>query len=296
MQADSNQTLVTGASSQIGEFLLSRLVEEGHEVWALSRQRVTAGSPDIHWVRGNLADPEFRIREIENARILIHLAPLNLLPAALPGLAMLGIDRLVAFGTTSRFTKSRSSSLEERQLAWEFARAEEGVTRICQTCGIKWTLLRPTMIYGAGTDGTVAFIASVIRRLRCFPLADAARGRRQPVHAEDLAIACLQALASEGACNRSYNLAGGEILEYREMVERIFHVMGRPVCMPQVPAALFRRMLAVVRLVPRFRDLNPGMVERMEQDLVFDSDPARRDFGWSPRTFQPDQRAVGEPC
>ena len=33
--------------------------------------------------------------------------------------------------------------------------------------------------------------------------------------------------------------------------------------------------------------LGPGAVARMRDDLVFDADPAARDFGYAPRGFRP---------
>ena len=37
-----------------------------------------------------------------------------------------------------------------------------------------------------------------------------------------------------------------------------------------------------------------GAVARMREDLVFDVAPARRDFGFAPRAFMVDARALGE--
>jgi hypothetical protein len=44
---------------------------------------------------------------LPNMDIAIHAAPLWLLPPLLPSLRRLGVTRLIAFGSTSRHTKSR---------------------------------------------------------------------------------------------------------------------------------------------------------------------------------------------
>jgi hypothetical protein len=41
------------------------------------------------------------------------------------------------------------------------------------------------------------------------------------------------------------------------------------------------------------RALTDDAVSRMRDDLVFDASPAERDFGYAPRSFIMDARAVG---
>ena len=82
--------------------------------------------------------------------------------------------------------------------------------------------MRPTLIYGLGKVKNVREIAALIKRFGFFPIVGAGNGKRQPVHAEDLARACVSALLTETAANRAYNISGGEVLTYREMVNRIF--------------------------------------------------------------------------
>jgi hypothetical protein len=42
-----------------------------------------------------------------------------------------------------------------------------------------------------------------------------------------------------------------------------------------------------MRLLGRADGLGDAVVARMRDDLVFDATPARRDFGYAPRPFQP---------
>ena len=64
--------------------------------------------------------------------------------------------------------------------------------------GIACTVFRPTLIYGAGTDRSLAPIARFARRWRVLPVPLGANGLRQPVHARDLAAACVAVLANAG--------------------------------------------------------------------------------------------------
>jgi len=103
------------------------------------------------------------------------------------------------------------------------------------------------------------------------------------VHAQDVAAACVAALDADHLADRAYNLAGGETLTYREMVTRVFAGLGREPILPSLPAWMFRLALICLRVFPRYRRWSMAMVDRMNQDLVFDHSDAVRDFGYTPR-------------
>ena len=145
------------------------------------------------------------------------------------------------------------------------------------------TILRPTLIYDGIHDGTVARIARFIRRFGFYPVAGAATGLRQPLHADDVAAACLAAIAGDGLL-ASYEISGGETLPYRDMVRRIFAWLGRPPRLVPIPLSLVQAALPVARLLPGLASL-ATMAARMNEDLVFDHGAASRDFGFQPRSF-----------
>jgi nucleoside-diphosphate-sugar epimerase len=283
MEVQIVRVFLTGATSQVGRFLLPQLLDAGHEVLATSRQSM----PDrerLSWVMGDLSDNRF---SCPLAQALVHIAPLHLLPKLLPDFLVAGGKRVICFGTTSRYSKSASSDPQEQALVRAQVAAEARVAELCEAAGADWTLFRPTLIYGAGTDRNVTLIAHLIRRFGVFPLFGKASGLRQPVHADDLAVACMAALSEPRSFNRAYDLTGDETLSYRQMVERIFASEGRRPRFVNMPLGLFAAVIWCVSRIPRFKDLNSEMVRRMNEDLVYDSSSAVRDFGFSPRGFEP---------
>ena len=282
------RVMVSGATSQVGRFLLPKLVAAGAEVYALSRRdgQDSAKESAVHWLRADLGQPVMA-ETLPRADALIHVASIRLLPALLPGVAAKGVRRVIAFSSTSRFGKARSTEPHEIEFVARLVQAEEAVERICNEHGIDWTIIRPTLIYGAGMDSNVTTIARLIRRFGVFPLLGEAKGGRQPVHADDLAEACVLALDASATFGKAYNLSGGEILTYRQMVERIFAALGKRPRFVRVPFVAFRLAMALFSLVPKYRDYNVQMARRMNDDLVFDHADAARDFGYAPRSFQP---------
>lgn len=274
--------LVFGGSGQIGVPVIERLLANGWRVTAVSRApRTDQGA--LKWLRGDLQQVEGQPQGVD---AIFSLGPLdhfshwyaNAAPTA---------ARVIAFGSTSLETKQESEDLPEREVA---ARLGDAETRIFETARQRQagaTILRPTLVYGAGRDKTLTRIATLARRTGFFVLPGSAEGLRQPVHVQDLADAALAVVEAVHAHGRSYALPGGETLAYAEMVRRTLASLQPPAKLIQVPTPLFKAVLAGAQALGKMQSLGGAAVARMQQDLVFDIEPAHRDFGYSPRPFQP---------
>jgi len=283
--------LVTGATSQIGHYLLPRLRSAGYDIVALSRE-VPAYEKcrNIRWITGHIESADAIC--FPSINVLIHLAPLSLLPALLPILIKCGCRRVICFGTTSRYSKANSLVTKEKAFAAAQIESEQLIAEICSNNSVHWTLFRPTLIYGCAMDRNVTVIARLIRRLNFFPLFGAGLGLRQPVHADDLASACVTVIESPTTFGKAYDLTGGETITYREMVARIFDALNAPRRFVTIPMIAFQIALWTVSRIPEFRDFNSEMARRMNEDLVFDSSDGQSDFGYTPRKFDPSPPAV----
>jgi nucleoside-diphosphate-sugar epimerase len=215
----------------------------------------------------------------------ICAAPIWVLPDYFPLIEASGARCVVALSSTSRFTKAGSGDTAENAVAAKLIENEARVQEWAEARGIKWVILRPTLIYGLGRDKNISEIARFIRRFGFFPLLGQAQGLRQPIHAEDVAKACVAALQAPAAANRAYNISGGETLAYREMVARVFGAVCRPVRLVTVPLWIFRLAVAMLCRLPRYRQWSAAMAERMNRDLVFDHTDAARDLSFKPRGF-----------
>lgn len=290
----SESVLVTGASSQIGDFLLPRLRTRGSVVLALSRQP-RAAADGLDWLQADL-DADGPIRPGRKLDVLFHLAPIWLLPGLLERLDPAARPaRIVAFSSTSRWSKAASESPAERGLADGLANAEAALAAWCAGHGVGWTVLRPTLVYGAGRDRNVCTLARWVRKWGVFPFVGSGEGRRQPVHADDLAAACVQVIDCAAAGGRAYDLSGGETLSYREMVGRIFDALALRRRFVRLPAAPVLLLLRLLSSLPLLRGVSPAAVRRMDSDLCFDHGEAARDFGYRPRAFHPTPQELGVP-
>jgi len=285
---DEKRVGLLGATSLVGECLLPLLVLNGWRVTAFSRRLVNPGEAGIEWrqleERPINSVSSGDVKEIIDSWICV--APIWVLPEHFHLLEAYGTRRVVALSSTSRFTKGSSSDPEEQDIARRLAECECALRIWAEARGVEWVILRPTLIYGRGRDKNITEIVNFISRFGFFPLFGRAAGLRQPVHAEDVAQACLAALEETGKANHAYNLSGGETLPYKEMVGRVFTAME---CSPRlliVPLWVFRLALLMMHLVPCYRHWTAAMAERMNQNLVFDHSDATRDLKFIPRPFR----------
>lgn len=279
-EAGQAPLLVIGATGQIGEFLLARTAHR--RVIALARKPEVL--PDRPHLRALAFDAGRDVPdEAADARAAVSTLPVWQLPPLFDRFAAHGVRRLVCFSTSSVLGKASTSTARERAVVARVADAEAALRAAAAANGVALTILRPTLIYGTGRDRTVASAARFIRRFGFYPVYGAARGARQPVHADDLAAAALQALEAPQSHGRTYALGGGETLPYRDVIARIFTVLERSPRLIDVPG--LPHILAIAGALVPGSELSSDVARRMNLDLAFDDGAAAAAFGYAPRAF-----------
>lgn len=265
---------VIGGSGAVGRFLLPRLIAAGYSVTALSRQE-RRDIPGIAWVRGGL-DASFAAPAAE---ALVCVGPLDHCVAWLESSSSPVPRRVVALSSMSADSKRGSLDAAERALAARLVDAEQRLMRYAVREGIAATVLRPTLIYGAGIDRSLTPIARAALRSRLFPLVPGASGLRQPVHADDVAAACVAAL-SGAAAGQVLPLGGGERLSFARMLGRMRAGLGCRTL--PVPISIY-----LLRVASRLTGRGGAMLQRLTQDLVADNRRVVELLGVAPREFHP---------
>lgn len=272
--------LVAGASSQIGFFLLPELARRGVRVLALSRVAQPEAT-GVTWLQGALPQPP---TEADEAGSICSFAPLDALAAWIEVGGAPGLTRVIATSSMSAESKQASPMAAERAVSRRLREGEAALARACGERGIAWTVLRPTLIYGAARDRSLTPLARRAARFRIFAL-PAGSGLRQPVHAADVATAVVRALDG-GATGRVIPIGGGERLPAAGMFERVRASLPVRNCPLRIPAPLVH---LGGRLLPPLR----GPLTRLEHDLVADNTELEQLLGVHPRGFAPGRDCWG---
>lgn len=281
MRDESFDIFLPGATGIVGRHVLRRLATSTPPVRVLALSR---GDPPpellvvdhVAWRRGDLD----RDAVSDAFATVVSAGPLDGLVRWLERQSPPGVARVVALSSTSVHVKRGSPDAAERNVAARLADAEQRLAAWCTAHGARWTVLRPTLMYGPG-DRSLSRVAALARRFGVLPLPRTARGLRQPVHADDVAGALLSCLHARASFDRAYDLPGGETLAYDAMVARVLAALPSRPRLLRVPAPLF------ALAAPFVRGATPAVRARMRDDLVFDAGDATRDFGYAPRAFSP---------
>jgi nucleoside-diphosphate-sugar epimerase len=281
--------VVTGGSGFLGGFVLREAVRRGHEVAALARSDAAARAVralGARPVRGDLAaaGPAAAAALAEAfaaGDILVNLASLGFGHA--PGIVAAAEQARVrgaVFVSTTAVTTALPAASRLVRLA-----AEERIAR----SGLDWTILRPTMIYGAPGDRNLARLLPVLRRALVLPVPGGGR-LQQPVHVADVAHAVLAA-AEEPGRQAVYDIAGPTPLTFDELLRTAGRAVGSrtrfiPVPLPPVLAAA-----RGYELVSRHPRIKAEQVRRLAEDKAFTIRAAARDLGFAPRPFADGVRA-----
>jgi len=272
--------LVTGASGQTGLCVVGKALARGARVIAVTNQTLIAFShPNLTWVSCDLREMPLE----QKADILIHTAPLMLLPEQLEGILKGGVQRVVAFGCTLMFATVEMGNPFEQGLIQKLKSAEERISKMTAEKNAALTILRPTMTYGVGLDGNITRLADIARRFGILTVYGEGKGLRHPVQATDLADAALNICSNTSTYGKSYNLGGSQGMTYHTMLTQIFEYLGKPPRIVRPP--MFPYALDWLGWIYQVEHVNAEMALRMNHDMVFDMKDAIADFGYHPKGY-----------
>jgi uncharacterized protein YbjT (DUF2867 family)/2-polyprenyl-3-methyl-5-hydroxy-6-metoxy-1,4-benzoquinol methylase len=273
---------VTGGSGFLGGHVIPLLVERGYDVSALARtaaaaERVAAlGATPITGDLDDGASIEAAFLK-SDAEALVNLASLGFgqAPAIVHAATTTGVRRGVFISSTAIFTSLDVPSK---------ARRTAGENTVTAT-DLDWTVIRPTMIYGAPGDRNLSRLLAILPKVPVLPVPGGGRRLQQPVHVDDLATAIVNALERPSTIRRSYNVAGPDAITFRQLLEQAGDAVGRrPRLLPLPLRPTIAAMRAYERVASRPK-LKAEQLERLSEDKAFDIDDARRDLGFEPRSF-----------
>ena len=274
--------LVTGGSGFLGGYVLEEASRRGHEVVALARSETAAAAVakrGAQALAGDLDDPGRLPDVFSSAKCtsLLNIASLGFghAPAIVAAARAAGIDRAVFVSTTAVTTRLAARSKRVRLDAEQQIRES----------GLKWTIVRPTMIYGAPGDRNLSRLLAVLARVPVLPVPGSGRHLQQPVHVADVAGAVLSAVAEPATAGAIYDLAGPEPLPFAELLRISASAVGsrtRFVPVPLAPLVAAARCYEQLSAHPRIR---AEQIQRLAEDKAFAIGDAARDLGYAPRPF-----------
>jgi uncharacterized protein YbjT (DUF2867 family) len=275
------RALVTGGSGFLGEYVLRAAVSRGYQVTALARSDAAAArvaALGAEPARGDLGQRASLTAAFGRDRfdVLLNLASLGFghAPAIVAATEAAGIHRAV-FVSTTAVTTTLPAPTRQVRLA-----AEDEI----RSAALDWTILRPTMIYGARGDRNLSRLLALLHGIPVMPV-PGGRRLQQPVHVADVAAAVLAAAERPAATGVTYDVAGPDPLTFDTLLRTAAQAVASRARFIPVPLAPVIAAARGYQLVSRHPRISVEQVRRLAEDKAFPIYAAARDLGYAPRSF-----------
>ena len=271
---------VIGATGFTGSRVAPLLLNNGYQVRCLYRassDRSQLVDLNLEWAQGDLSDTASLSSAMQGADALVNIASLGFghADSIIRAVKDAGIKRAIFISTTAIFTQLNAKSKKVR-VAAELA---------IETSGLKYTILRPTMIYGSPRDRNMWRLIRFLQISPIIPVFGDGKSLQQPIFVDDVAQAVMSCVSNDKTISKSYNIAGKHPLTYNEVIDTIAKAMNKRVWKLHIPS---KPVVAMLSLFERLRipfPIKAEQVMRLNENKDFTYADAQRDFEFSPLAF-----------
>jgi NADH dehydrogenase len=271
--------LVTGAAGLVGIHTCRELTKKGWQVRALVRNPARAamalGQLPVEFRVGDARDATTLRNSLTGCGAVVHLAAIAIEKKgeSYRESNTAATERLISAARAESVARIifMSQNGADSKSPYPFLRSKGVAQDSIKTSGLRWTILRPSVIFGP-EDQFVNVLGRLIRLTpKIFPLPNGGAARFQPIAADDVARAVRLSLEKKETVGQMYELGGAVPLTLREMTERILTAMGTTRILVSVPVKVLRPIVALAqRVLP-----NPPVTSGLLDLLALDNTVAR---------------------
>ena len=237
--------LLTGANGYIGTRLLPRLIEDGHEVYALVRSRYRIETPkkfqsQLHVIEADLLNPSSLLKipaDIDAAYYLVHSMSYSQKFSELEATSAKNfVDRLE--NTQAKQIIYLSGLSNEAHLSRHLT-SRKKVGEILKMGKVPVTILMAGIIIGSGS-ASFEIIRDLVEKLPVMIAPKWLNHSTQPIAVRDV-LAYLTLILGNPACfNQSFEIGGPDVMSYKQLLLKFAQIRG-----------LKRKIFTVPVLTPR---------------------------------------------
>lgn len=237
--------LLTGANGYIGTRLLPRLMEEGHEVYALVRSRFRIEIPEqfqsrLHLIEADLLNSSSLLKipeDIDAAYYLVHSMSYS------QKFSELEAASAKNFVSRLENTKAKQiiylSGLSNESHLSRHLTSRKRVGEILQTGKVPVTILMAGIIIGSGS-ASFEIIRDLVEKLPIMITPEWLNHLTQPIAVLDVLAYLTLVLGNPSCLNQSFEIGGPDVMSYKELLLKFAKIRG-----------LKRKIFTVPVLTPR---------------------------------------------
>lgn len=287
--------LVTGAAGYVGNNTVRRLVELGKPVRAMvrnpdkARQRLGSLGSKVEIVSGDVGDRAGLKALMQGATAVIHTVAIpmergratyeevntqgtiNVVDAARDA----GVPRFINLSQNGARPDHPSRFLRSKGRAQEYVAQSE----------LKWTALRPSVIFGPQDEFFNAFARLIRLTPLVFPLIGGGTALFQPVSVYDVVEAVTRSLDDDGTIGKEFRLGGPEVLTLGEIEKRVLAAMHTRRILINAPVGLLRPAVFVMEKTLPGTPVTTTLLELLKEPNTVPDNALVDYFQMQPRPF-----------
>lgn len=237
--------LLTGANGYIGTRLLPRLIEDGHEVYALVRSRYRIETPQkfqsqLHVIEADLLDPSSLLKipdDIEVAYYLVHSMSYS------QKFSELEATSAKNFASRLENTQAKQiiylSGLSNEEHLSRHLTSRKKVGEILKMGKVPVTILMAGIIIGSGS-ASFEIIRDLVEKLPVMIAPKWLNNLTQPIAVRDVLTYLTLILGNSACFNQSFEIGGPDVMSYKDLLLKFAKIRG-----------LKRKIYTVPVLTPR---------------------------------------------
>jgi len=258
----SKQISIIGGSGFVGRAIARQAIEQGFSVTIACRHPERARDLLIHGVRlvkADVCSGRGLDEAVQGATCVINLVGLLFErgPQNFAAAHVHGTEHLLAAcerAGTKQYIHMSALGADLGSLSCYAHTKAEAEQRV-RTSKLKWSIMRPSIIYGAQDS----FFNRFRELFALAPVAPLIGGntRFQPVWIEDVARAFVSCVGRRGVNGKIYELCGPEVYSLRELTEMMLQELGWKrllIDVPQPVAGIMARLMQLLPTPPLTRD------------------------------------------
>lgn len=303
--------LVTGATGFVGRYLVNALLRQpSYRVIAATRRSVALPT-DIRVV-GNIDGQTEWCEALEGVDVVVHLAArahvlneqdanpeaeflkvntegtTNLVNQAIAA----GVQHFIfisSIGAVTSFSEIPVTEESPCQPDTFYGKSklatEKALANLASTSTMEWTILRPTLVYGAGNPGNMERLVKLVNLGIPLPLGSI-QNRRSFLYVENLVDAIATCVGNKNAYSQTFHISDGQDLSTPELIRLIANSTHHSCHLLPVPLWLLKSFgLAgdfLEQITSRQLPFNSQTVRKLTGSLVVDNRKICNILVWKP--------------
>lgn len=306
--------LITGATGFIASHLLPILAAQDYQITAATRRDFTFSElSKVSSVKVGEIDGETDWRQaLQGIDIVIHLAArahilqdtatdaaaefqrvntigtANLVQQAVAA----GVKHFILVSSIGAMTTLSSHILTEKSpcqpdtpYGKSKLEAELALQELAQNSEMTWTILRPTLVYGAGNPGNMDRLIKLVKSGLPLPLG-AINNRRSFLYVGNLVDAIARIISHPLSHGQTFLVSDGEDVSTPELIRLLAETLAQPCQLLPIPSTLLAGLAGLGTTWESWTGIstpfNRGILERLKGSLYVDISHIQQTLDWHP--------------